>query len=335
LQRKRSEEALREAYEMNRVYTEELHTSNEELRTQAEELKEVNEALNESEKRFRALVTASSEVLYRMSPDWSTMHQLQSRGFLSNTGKPSRTWLQEYIPLDDQPHVNAIINDSIRTKSVFELEHRVRRADGSLGWTLSRAVPLMDANGEIVEWFGAASDITERKEAEKTLKKARDNLEENVKERTAELEEAYNTVLESEIRLNDTQKIAHLGNFDWNPVTDEVCWSNEMYRIFRLDPLEFGATYDAFLNYVHPDDRDYVDNAFKEALSGKAYDIEFRIILANGEERIVNVMGRVTFGEKRTPVRVRGTLQELPSEKKQKRKFRHWRMLSNHQMMLL
>ncbi len=125
--------------------------------------------LRESEERFRALVTASSEVLYRMSPDWSEMRQLHSRGFLANTEKPSRTWLQEYIPPDDQPHVTAVINEAIRTKSIFELEHRVRRADGSLGWTFSRAVPLLDANGEIVEWFGAASDITERKRMEETL----------------------------------------------------------------------------------------------------------------------------------------------------------------------
>ena len=68
-----------------------------------------------------------------------------------------------------------------------------------------------------------------------------------------------------------------------------------MYRIFGLDPQEFGATYDAFLNYVHPDDRDYVDNAVKEALNGKPYDIDYRIILANGEERIVHAQGRSYF----------------------------------------
>ncbi len=156
------------------------------------------DALRESEERFRALVTASSEVLYRMSPDWSEMRQLHSRGFLANTEKPSRTWLQEYIHPDDQPHVTAVINEAIRTKSIFELEHRVRRADGSLGWTFSRAVPLMDANGEIVEWFGAASDITDRKLTEEELGKYRERLEELVKERTIELEKR-NALLQEEI----------------------------------------------------------------------------------------------------------------------------------------
>ncbi|HTG83114.1 MAG TPA: PAS domain S-box protein [Geobacteraceae bacterium] len=124
------------------------------------------------EERFRALVSASSEVLYRMSPDWSEMRQLSSQKFLTSTESPSTTWLQKYIHPDDQPHVTAVIQEAIRTKSLFELEHRVLRADGSLGWTLSRAIPLLDADGGIVEWFGAASDITDRKEAEEAVQKS-------------------------------------------------------------------------------------------------------------------------------------------------------------------
>ena len=64
----------------------------------------------------------------------------------------------------------AVIQNAIRTKSIFQLEHRVRRVDGSLGWTLSRAIPLLDSQGNITEWFGAASDVTERKAAEEALR---------------------------------------------------------------------------------------------------------------------------------------------------------------------
>ncbi len=96
-----------------------------------------------------------------------------------------------------------------------------------------------------------------------------DNLEELVKERTAELEKAYNLLKESERGLAEAQKMAHLGNWDWNIVTNGLYWSDEIYRIFGRSPQEFGATYDAFLSYVHPDDRDYVNNAVIEALNGK------------------------------------------------------------------
>ena len=65
----------------------------------------------------------------------------------------------------------AVINNAIRTKTIFEMEHRVLRADGTVGWTFSRAVPLLNRDGNIVEWFGAASDITTRKRAEARLRR--------------------------------------------------------------------------------------------------------------------------------------------------------------------
>jgi PAS domain S-box-containing protein len=135
------------------------------------ERKRADETLRESEARFRALVQASSDVVYRMSPDWGQMYQLRGRDFIADTEEPSNTWLQKYIHPDDQPLVTATINEAIRNKSIFELEHRILRVDGSLGWTFSRAIPLQDQNGEIVEWFGAASDITERKQAEVLLRR--------------------------------------------------------------------------------------------------------------------------------------------------------------------
>ena len=126
--------------------------------------------LRKSEERFRALVTATSDVIYQMSGDWSEMRQLVGRQFIEDTVEPSRSWLDKYIPPDDQPQVVQTIRQAIRTKSVFALEHRVIRADGSLGWIFSRAAPILDEGGAIVEWFGAASDITDLKRAERALR---------------------------------------------------------------------------------------------------------------------------------------------------------------------
>jgi signal transduction histidine kinase len=137
---------------------------------------EKERALRENERRFRAFVTASTDVVYRMSPDWSEMRNLQGREFSLETGVPTETWVQKYIYPDDRPLVMAAIDKAIRTRDTFESEHRVLLADGSLRWTFSRAVPLKDADGEIVEWFGAASDITDRKRAEDELRRSEDRL---------------------------------------------------------------------------------------------------------------------------------------------------------------
>jgi len=129
-------------------------------------------ALTLSQRRLAALVRASSDVLYAMSPDWREMRRLLGNGFLADTTRPNRDWLRDYIHPDDQAEVLSVIGRAIAAKRVFEYEHRVVRADGSVGWTMSRAVPLLDEAGEITEWFGSATDVTERKWAEEALRES-------------------------------------------------------------------------------------------------------------------------------------------------------------------
>jgi len=159
------------------------------------ERKRAQETLRQSEERLRALVKASSYIVYRMNADWSEMRQLDGLGFISDTPKPTKGWLQQYIHPDDQPLVLETIAKAIESKSVFELEHRVLRVDGTLGWTVSRAVPLLDQDGEITEWFGAATDVTARKVAEESYRTLAETLDAEVRLRTRELEERNAEIL--------------------------------------------------------------------------------------------------------------------------------------------
>ena len=104
-------------------------------------------ALRESEARFRAFVTATSNVVYSMSPDWRVMRHLEGGRFMADTSSPDEQWLAKYIPKDEHGRVLATIENAIRTRSAFELEHRVFRDDGTIGWTVSRAIPMHDATG--------------------------------------------------------------------------------------------------------------------------------------------------------------------------------------------
>jgi len=94
----------------------------------------------------------------------------------------------------------------VETKSMFDLEHRIRRADGTTGWTDSRAVPLLDLNGEIVEWFGAATNVTARKEAEENYRKLAQTLDAQVRARTRELEQRNAEVLRQAGQVTDLSR---------------------------------------------------------------------------------------------------------------------------------
>ncbi|MBA3788922.1 PAS domain S-box protein [Patescibacteria group bacterium] len=128
--------------------------------------KESDEKVRKSEERFRALVNATSEVVYRMSPDWKEMQELRGKNFLIDTEEPITNWLEKYTHPDDKLQVKEAIKKSIRTKSFFQLEYKIKQVDGTYGWIFSRAIPILDKKGKIIEWFGAASDITKQKELE-------------------------------------------------------------------------------------------------------------------------------------------------------------------------
>jgi PAS domain S-box-containing protein len=151
----------------------------------------------------------------------------------------------------------------------------------------------------------ATMETAARRQNEAELIAYRGRLEELVKERTAALEKSYTDLTreiaehekderalkESEERLQRSQEIAHLGSWELDLATNSLTWSDEVYRIFGLRPQEFGATYEAFLEAVHPDDRAAVDAAYSSSVKEGAdsYEIDHRIIRnATGEVRIVH-----------------------------------------------
>ena len=203
----------------------------------------------------------------------------------------------------------------------YSIEHRII-VDGKVKWVRKKAYFEFDKNGEIIGGFGITQDITERKKAEEALKRAHDSLEAKVKERTDELEKAYESLMEEKRRLSEAQKIAHIGNWDWNLATDEMYWSDEMCRIFGCVPQKVYHKYSELFNFIHPEDRSYVHNTVKSALHGKFFSIDHRIVSSDGADRVVHSHGEVVFDENKSPILLRGTIQDITDSKKKEEKIR-------------
>lgn len=215
------------------------------------------------------------------------------------------------LQLEEMP-----VQVSAAGKEIHDYEFDIVYPDDTVRHVLGNARSLRDVQGNPTGSISAFIDITERKKAEEALKKEHDNLEKLVEERTEQLEKAYNSLKESENGLAEAQKMAHIGNWEWDIITEEAYWSDELYRIFGRNLEEPYPTYQEILNYVHPSDRDYVNNSVNRAMNGKPYSIDYRILSADGEERIVHMQSEVIFDEKKIPIRLKGIVQDITERKK-------------------
>src|ERR1039457_4194098 len=128
------------------------------------------------------------------------------------------------------------------------LEGRLRRFDGEYRWYLFRFCPLRDETGNIVNWYGTNTDIEDRKRADAALKR-------------------------SEAFLAEGQHLSRTGSFSWHLATDEITWSEELYRIFEFDP-GVPVTLELIGTRVHPEDIPLVDDMIDRA-RGAGSDFEF------------------------------------------------------------
>lgn len=238
------------------------------------------------EDRYRAFVTASSDAVYRMSPDWTELWQLDGRNFLTDARGPMWDWLDVYVPRDDQPWVRIAVDEALRRRTAFNLRHRVRRADGSIGWIHSRAAPIVDDSGAVIEWFGTISDITAEHEID-------------VARRAGEL------------RLRSAIEVARVGTWDWNLLTGEVSWSDEHFRMLGYEVGEVAPSLEAWVERVHPDDRDVTEQAVRAARDVRGeYVREFRSIHPDGSVHWLSARGRFYQDDQSRVVRMIGAMIE-------------------------
>jgi PAS domain S-box-containing protein len=155
-----------------------------------------------------------------------------------------------------------------------------------------------------------AAFVAERSSARAALQSARDELERKVRVRTASLES-------SQARLAEAQQLAHLGSWEWDIAADALTWSDELYRIYGVDRGSFDATYEGFLQCVHPADRARVDSVVRNALEDRSeFEFEHRIVRPGGEVRTLHARGGTVTNEQGHPIRMLGTGLDVTEQKR-------------------
>ncbi|MCW8862210.1 MAG: PAS domain S-box protein, partial [Rhodospirillales bacterium] len=112
-------------------------------------------------------------------------------------------------------------------------------------------------------------------------------------------------------RLETAQRIAGFGNWEWDIDKNELWWSEEIYRIFGVDPQNFRPTYEGFLELVHPDDRQILVDAVGRAMKGEPFNIDHRVLRHGGTEIIVHEQAHVMFDVGGSPIRMVGAVHDI------------------------
>lgn len=143
----------------------------------------------------------------------------------------------------------------------------------------------------------------------RTLNRTNEELEERVTERTQEAQANLD-------RLVISQTIARTGTWDWNIKYGSLIWSDGVFKIFGASPGDFEPSFENFVNFVHPDDREILDRAIHDSLENDTpYNCEHRIILPSGEERILHERGEIYRNNVGTPERMIGVVLDVTRRK--------------------
>jgi PAS domain S-box-containing protein len=184
----------------------------------------------------------------------------------------------------------------INTKRPFEAEEEVPLDDG-VHTFISAKYPVLDSKGKVRAVCGIATDITERKNTEEALKR-------------------------SEASLKNAQRIARFGSWEWNVAKNELCCSDEIYRIFGVKKGAVKRGIEAFLDVMHPDDREHVQKAMDAALKGgEPVNVDYRVEARDGGVRLIHSEGEIIFDVAGDPLVVFGTSQDITDLRENELKY--------------
>ncbi|HEU0233805.1 MAG TPA: EAL domain-containing protein [Gallionella sp.] len=262
------------------------------------ERKLMEEGLKYSETRFRALMEQSPLSTQIFAADGRTLSV--NRAWENMWGITLEALAQYNVLQDKQlidmgvmPYIEkAFAGEVTEVPAVFYDMDANKEVTGSSKkfWVRAYIYPLKNAVGDIQEVALIHEDITENKLAQTELQYRQD-------------------------LLNEAQRLGHLGSWELNLVSGELRWTDEVYRIFELDPAQFSPSYENFLNAIHPDDRDRINQAYTQSLTDRSpYDIEHRLLFSDGRIKWVQEHCSSEFDASGKPLRSVGAVQDITEQ---------------------
>jgi PAS domain S-box-containing protein len=258
-------------------------------------------ALQESNERFELAAAAVNCLIYDWDLYKNTVERTQGLtqlfGYTQEEAEPSFQWWQERIHADDQQMVNDRFLANMANGNRYSLEYRILHKNGCYVWVQDQGFAVRDGNDLIVRVVGACTDISEQQAALRERQQAETKLQES----------------EERIRLATTA--AEVGMWFWNLASNELIWTEKCKQLFGLSP-EAEINYEVFVNCIHPEDQQAVQEAIALSLEQKVdCDVEYRTVWPNGSIHWIDVKGRVFSDADGKPVRLMGTAQDITQRK--------------------
>jgi len=277
------------------------------------ERKMAEKAKQESEAQYRLLAEHTTDFVWLMDMDLKPTYQSPSAerltGFtqeelatlpIEKRVTPQSLKLAAEMFLREMPLATA----DPEYNTILTLELEIYRKDGSTLWSENKFSIIRDENGKPESILGEARDITNRKQAEEALRQS----------------EQYKADLIE--KLNQAQRVAKVGSWDWKFENNTVWWSDETYHIFGVTPKEYTAALKGHYQFIHPDDLEEYKQAFKHSLKAtEPLDFDGRLIDKDGIIKYCNAKGSVILNEFGKPIRFVGTIMDITERRESEKKL--------------
>jgi len=302
-----AKESLRRAHDDLKGTVQDLQTTNEALHAESRERKQTEEALRRSEgylveaQRLNHTGSWTYDPATEKALYWSD-EMFRIHGFDPEQGPPMSKAFLERVHPEDRQNVDDVMRDAAREKTDYQVEHRIIFRDGTIRQIHAIGHPALNRSGEVVEFVGSATDVTERKRAGEALRRS----------------EAY---------LAESQRLAHTGS--WASKGGVITyWSEESFRIWGFDPQEGPPISDIVFQRIHPEDRDRILEYTRKGIrEGRDYAFEGRIVLPDGTVKHIHSLAHPVLSPSGELLEVVGTHVDITERKRAEEERQRLRQL--------